>query len=341
MMLADARVSLPWLVLAVCTALLASVGCGAIYRPMSPRVARADAFELSLESLELDSDYFGTRSAVLRVRVRRVPEHSKLLHFVLADARRPRCEGGLSALELDIAGQRWAQSRDALRAGDELVAHFDAALWDGIQKAPSRADVVVTDELGMRTCITFPLVDAAPENRWSDPGSISLGVGMAGQGFVGTLGNIDGTITLPMMVGRWFGPVRLSLTFAPGVAQCPHGQCPSSENKVNNAPYLPLSIGAEVGHSAGLLRIGLKAGYSAGPARVDARVGGSYWELVHGPVLTPRLGISLPDPLAPGLAGGERLGSFIGVEVPISYVLDGRGHQALGIGGTLSWVFAL
>jgi hypothetical protein len=321
-------------------ALLAGVGCGATYRPAAPRVAQASALRLSLGSLELRSNYFGTRSAAVRVRVEQVPERTTLFRLAVSDARAPRCEGGLGAEAVEIEGQRRDPSRHPLRPGDQLVASFDAALWAHLQRAPTRLDLVLTDELGMRSCVTFPLADAAPEQRWRGPDKTSLGVGVAGQGFVGTLGPIDGTVTLPIMVGRFFGPVRLSLTFAPGVAQCPHGACPSRETQLNNAPYLPLSLGAELGHSVGVLRVGIRAGYTAGPARVDAR-DGRYWTLLHGPVLTPRLGVSLPDPLAPGVAGGEQLGTFVGLEVPVSYMLDDRGHQALGIGAALAWIFPL
>jgi hypothetical protein len=331
----------PLRVAALSLVLLATVGCGATYRPTTPRVARSAELQLSLASLALRSDYFGARSASLRVRVEQVPAHTTLLALAISDARAPRCEGGFRADRIDIAARRWSPGRDPLRAGDELVASFSAVFWDNIRLAPTRLDLLLADEIGARSCATFPLVDAAPENRWSAPGQTSLGVGIAGQGFVGTLGDIDGTVTLPIMVGRWFGPVRLSLTFTPGVAQCPHGACPSRDNQLDNAPYLPFALGAELGHSAGVLRLGIRAGYSAGPARVDARVGGSYWTLLHGPVLTPRLGVSLPDPLAPGIAGGEQLGTFVGLEVPVSYMLDDRGHQALGIGAVLSWVLSL
>lgn len=333
-----------WLVsaLALCAALLS--GCSALtLHPRDARQIQGASISLKLESIRVNGPPRGGSGSRVEIAVRVLSASAPLvpLVVVIADPRTAPCMSPPSSDQLRVLGTPYESPVRALRAGDVVVMYLDGSDWRLALSGPSRLDVVLQDERGPLHCATFPLVDANPEIALESETDWALGTGVAGEGFVGSLGDVNGIIEFPFTVGRWAGPARLTASFSPGVAQCPESICEAQdEDKVDNAPYVPLKLGADMGRSFGLVRLALGAEYRVAAARVDARAG-SYWMLLHGPTLRPRFGISFEEAMAPGVPGGERIGGFIGLEAPMSLVWSSRGARALGIGGALVWMFPL
>jgi hypothetical protein len=323
-----------WLVLA----LVGASACTRSFVPITPRVARGSGVALALARVQVAAADLSGSDLTLELAVSELSPGMSLSHISVSDAREPRCLGGTRGEHVHVLPG--GEAARELVAGDRLLARFPSHVWRDAQSIPLRVDVVLSDRAGALTCATVPLVDAAPELAYSSDVRWSFGFGVSVQSFLGEL-ELDSAVLFPVVLGRWFGPVRASLSVAPGAAQCPERVCPvSGGEEGRNEPLLPIALGVDTGRSFGALRLGIAGAYRIAFTRVhDAR--GQHNTFFHGPVLTPRLGLSLPEPSAPGLPGGERIGGFVGLELPVSYNWDDHAHHGLGLGCSLSFVVPL
>jgi hypothetical protein len=161
------------------------------------------------------------------------------------------------------------------------------------------------------------------------------------------LGNLlDMLVLFGLEVGKWLGPLRAHMASGAGTAQCSRSVCtPMKSDSPDGVPnqryYVPLLAG--VGGT--LFQLGPIAFEGKLQYRVAFTAAETFDGLsrifLHGPVATPSIMYAGRDPIVPGIRGGTRHGVGLGVQVPLAYVMSGRGDGSFSVGASLMFLFPI
>jgi hypothetical protein len=326
--------------LCVLLSMLSLSACGSGLVPRTPRVARAPGYELSLGEVRGGSGIRIDEDRRLQVHVAAIPARTRVLEAAVQEAGRPPCSGGVAASRVRVVGEdEWTNKRRP-RPGETLSIELSGAAWKFATEVASRLDLALRDSAGALRCITFPLVDAAPQNRWDLLDSWTVSGLFELDFFLDGVDGIDDAAVLGLSLGKWLGPVRVGAGAGGGASSCSKSVCaPSEETGSSRHHYVPLFAGADSTlFQAGWLAFGFGVQYRVIWTGTETYAG-ERSVFLHGPALRPRLSWALPDPIAPGIPGGPRRGYAISLDVPLGYVMSARGDASFSVGGGLVFSF--
>lgn len=332
------------------SSLLACLLCSALFgcnvtgiRPQTARIARGERYELTLESAKsgLLSNGRGTAQRIA-IRVGRVAAGARPVLVAMRTAGKAPCSGGHEAFRLRLRGQEGHFER-ALAPGDTLEADFGDEAWEAALAAPSALDVLLVADDGSRQCAVFPLVNGEPENRWLPLERWSIAMVMHYSALTKPIDGARDLGGLDIELATFVDKLRLFASLGAGGGDCAASVCPRYRNKQTKELderdyfYVPLAAGAEITalHYA-FVALDLKLSYRIGPVSTHTYDDDSRLSLMHGPVLSPALVFTTPDPLGPGIPGGLRRGASIGFGVPVGYLWSSSGAGALSVGGAFT-----
>jgi hypothetical protein len=313
-------------------------GCGSGLVPSTPRVARAPGYELHLGKLQGGSGQRLDDERQLEVHVAAVPPRTRVLGAAVQQAALQPCSGGISATRVYVPGDEWTQRRRP-KAGETLKLELPGSAWKLATDAPSRLDLMLRDAAGALHCISFPLVDPAPQHRWRPLESWTVSGVFRFDALLDSVDRLGNAAVFGVSLGKWLGPVRLAVGVGAGATWCAQNDCLPESPEGPQHYYVPLSAGAnttllQVGRLALELAAQYRVGWTATQTPSGARAA-----FLHGPELLPGLAWALPDPIAPGIPGGPRRGYAISFAAPLGYVMSSRGDGSLSVGGAVSFSF--
>lgn len=320
--------------------LLALSACSNGLVPETPRIARGAGYELQLGAVRGGSGLKLDEERQLELRVLAIPPRTRVLAASVQAAAQPVCSGGIAATRVHVPGGAWTNRRRP-RPGETLRVDLPGAAWKLATVAPSRLDVVLRDGDGALQCASFALVDPAPEHRWRALESWSLSGQFRAEFFPDRVAGLDSAAFFGLSLGKWLGPLRVSVGGGGGAAWCTRSDCRPDPGDAPQHYYLPAFAGVD----ATLFQTGRLAFELAGQYKLawsETRTeAGERGVLLHGPELIPRFAWALPDPIAPGIPGGPRRGYAISFALPVGYIMSTRGGASISAGGGLVFSFPI
>lgn len=276
-------------------------------------------------------------TAVVFVEIASIEPEARVVDARVAPVDREPCTFGFAAAR--VGGQPNG-TPVPVRAGSELRIDFRLAQVISGNRGPSRLDLLV-ETTGWRRCLAVALTSEEPEAAWRSHGLLFA----AGVGLDGHTARVDGLTNVahfPVALGTWVGPFRAMVGTGLRFPNCSRAACPPKTNDegerivLRSGVGVPLTLGLDAfAPHRDLYGAGLGLRYSVVGTRIRTYEGPEL-KTFHSLSLVPRVMISAPDPIGPGVPGGVRFGG-LEFEVPVGVVapLDDPGRPALSIGMSL------
>ncbi|MFT3926548.1 MAG: hypothetical protein QM778_28645 [Myxococcales bacterium] len=308
--------------------------------PRHPRVASASEHRFELGDVHQHAIPTTARGAIsIDVHVQEIPAGTEIRWVAVADATLAPCSKGYEALHVrttDARGQ--VVSNNAAKVGDTLSIGLSVEAWGFMLSRASRLDLMLVNRHGLLKCAAFPLVDERPQHAWDPLESWTFNTLIGFEHLNRRIDGMDGLVSFTAEVGKWVGPLRLHLLSGGGASECTRDVCPSMPGSGNKSSYKNEKYYVPVGLGVGgvllqwwMFALETKAEYRLGFTAQET-FHGLHRSILHGPVITPSLMLTLPHPLAPGVPGGLRRGLGVGASAPLAYYMSTSGQSAFSWG---------
>jgi hypothetical protein len=153
---------------------------------------------------------------------------------------------------------------------------------------------------------------------------------LGGNFFTHSAGGVVGELPITFALARRFGESRVYAGGGVGAVFCSARTCPpeitnagtDNERRTQRVGLeLPMLVGADtMPWQTGPIAFGFALEYDLDYVRLKT-YDGMRSEWLHGPLVAPRIALTYPDPVAPGLSGGPALG-FVALDVPVGVIAE-------------------